>query len=125
CGSHLAYVALEHKAQIDPALQRVMWACALPECLVAYDGHLRVKSGVQAVGATPRWWQANIWLMNIGGRLMVALALQDASHVERARQQLKAFRRYVELYGIAEHNSPTYGPHQLHGLHWTWHYAPD
>lgn len=126
CGPHIAYVALEHEARVPAELLRRLRGRTLPECLRGYDGHYLVKSGEQLNGwPTPRWWQCNIWSLNIAGRLMAARALGDEGHKEKARRQMADYRRFVEAYGIAEFNSPTYLTVQLEGLHWAWRYAPD
>lgn len=125
CGPFLGYVALEHHSKITTKLSRRFWDTTLPECLIGFDGHYHFKSGAQPHGPSPRWWQCNIWSLNIAGRLMIGQALTNNGHVDKARQQLSDYRRYIELYGIGEYNSPDYLVVQLEGMHWTWHYAGD
>jgi hypothetical protein len=125
CAPFLGYVAMEHAGRIDSQLTDRFWKTTLPLCLPAFDEHYQVKSGVQADAPSPRWWQGNIWALNIAGRLIIARALGDHAHVERARAQLSAYRKFVNTYGIGEYNSPIYLVVQAEGFHWAWRYAPD
>ncbi len=125
CGPYLGYIAHEHRERLTPENRRRLMDEALPECLVGYDNHLLHKSGAQVGAPSPRWWQCNIWFLNLAGRVAIATALGREEHVEIARAHLAEARRYVELYGIAEFNSPTYAVPQLEAMHWAWRYAPD
>ena len=125
CGCHLAFVAMEHAEHVDQSLKQRFWEVTLPECLVGYDGHFRASGSGYPGEPRPRWWQCNVWFLNIAGRLMVARALNRQDHIEIARDHLKQACRNVRLYNIGEYNSPTYIGDQLHGLHWAWYYAVD
>ncbi|MFA9476978.1 hypothetical protein ACERK3_01600 [Phycisphaerales bacterium AB-hyl4] len=125
CGPSLGYVAMEHDRHLTDDNRRALWDQVLPECLVGYDNHYRHKSGGGPGAPKPRWWQCNIWFLNMAGRLMIARALEHAEHLATAREHLALARQYVQLYGVAEYNSPTYLVPQLEALHWAWHYAPD
>lgn len=126
CGIQLAYIALERADLLTPENSTELFGTTLPECLIGYDNHWRTKSGPQRGAVpTPRWWQCNIWCLNIAGRLMIARATGRDLHIDIARRQLADLRHYVAHFGIGEYNSPTYIPHQVLPLHWAWHYAPD
>jgi hypothetical protein len=124
-GIHLGYIVLEHADHIGESLRRRLWEQTLPECLTGYDGHYRASGAGFPGEPMPRWWQCNIWFLTTAGRLMIARALGREDHIAISRDRLREVRRYIELYGMGEYNSPTYLPDQLHGLHWTWYYAPD
>lgn len=124
-GIHLGFVVLEHADHIEESLRKRLWGQTLPDCLIGYDGHYRASGAGSSGEPMPRWWQCNIWFLTTAGRLMIARALGREDHIAIAREKLREVRRYIELYGIGEYNSPTYYGDQLHGLHWAWYYAPD
>lgn len=124
-GIHLGFVALEKVDHIEAPLRKRLWETTLPECLTGYDGHYRGSGQGFPGEPRPRWFQSNIWFLVIAGRLMLARALGRDDHIEIARQRLREGRRYVEIYGLGEYTSPTYFGDQVHGLHFSWYYAPD
>ena len=127
CGIQLAYIASERADLLTAENRTELFEITLPECLIGYDNHFRVKSGIRPgnLEPSPRWWQCNIWCLNIAGRLMAASVLKRQDHIDIARDHITQLKRYITLYGIGEYNSPTYLSHQITPLHWAWHYAPD
>ena len=74
---------------------------------------------------TARWQYSNIYSLNIGGRVVLSHALDDASIEAEAAEAFDVWVRGTSADGFHEFNSPGYTPVTLHGLEAAWTYARD